>query len=328
MRWDRNVSDDGWSGDVGVWRDTNLEEIRARLASGFDPGRRLFWLRSTPLHQAAQEGATQVIELLLAAGAEVDPADRYGATPLWEAVRHGQEDAVRTLLDAGADPWRPCIAGRSPGVQALFTELADMFAGLPGAPHIGHRLRDLQETVDEMMFSYEDYAEGFCLAFVGGVSEEEVVRRLGSSPGLCPPVAAGALREAELARGGEVLRVACPPGGGVVLAQSDGSLPVRDGVARMVTAGGGVLAGAFPDCGSSVDIWRDGFNVGRPSVYDQLSDDSPLELWMCHFGDCGAHPSTSAERILALMTLLTGVYVTEEWLWSAPMRLVPVASAA
>lgn len=111
------VSDNEWVGGAGAWSDTNLAEIQERLADGFDPGQRLFWLRSTPLHQAAQEGAVKVIELLLASGAEVDPADSYGATPLWEAVRHGQDDAVRLLLAAGADPWRPCIAGRSPAFR-------------------------------------------------------------------------------------------------------------------------------------------------------------------------------------------------------------------
>ncbi|ACZ86815.1 ankyrin repeat domain-containing protein [Streptosporangium roseum] len=318
------VSDNEWVGGAGAWSDTNLAEIQERLADGFDPGQRLFWLRSTPLHQAAQEGAVKVIELLLASGAEVDPADSYGATPLWEAVRHGQDDAVRLLLAAGADPWRPCIAGRSPGLQALFTELADLFAHLPGAPRVSPRLRELQETVDEMMFSYEDYNEGFCIAFVGEVAEDEVIRRLGADPGLCPPVEAGALWEAEHASPAELLRVASPPGGGVVLIQTEGVLPVHDGVARRVTTGGGVLAGAFPLAGTSVDIWRDGFSIARPSVHEQLSDDSLFELWMCRFGDCGAHPSVSMERILALMTLLTATYVTEEWLWSAPMRLVPV----
>ncbi|GAA4226009.1 hypothetical protein GCM10023075_25210 [Streptosporangium album] len=318
------MSDDEWVGDRDAWSDTNLAEIRERLADGFDPGQRLFWLRSTPLHQAAQEGAVRVIELLLASGAEVDPADSYGATPLWEAVRHGQDDAVRLLLAAGADPWRPCIAGRSPGVQALFTELADLFAHLPGAPRISSRLRELQDTVDDMMFSYEDYSEGFCIAFVGGVAEDEVIRRLGALPELCPPMEADALREAEQASPVELLRVASPPGGGVVLFQTEGVLPVRDAVARRVTMGGGILVGALPLAGTSVDIWRDGFTIARPSVYDQLSDDSLLELWMCRFGDCGAHPSTSVERILALMTLLTATYITEEWLWSAPVRLVPV----
>lgn len=318
------MGEDEWAEDVDAWRDTNLAQIRHRLANGFDPGRRLPWLRTTPLHRAAQEGATQVIELLLASGAEVDPVDADGATPLWEAVRHGWDDAVRTLLAAGADPWRPCIAGRSPGAQALFTEMAGLFAHLPGAPSVSPRFRELQETVDAMMFSYEDYSEELCVAFVGEVAEDEVIRRLGAEPESCPPMETGELWGAEQSSPVEVLRVASPPGGGVVLFQSGGILPVRDGVGRAVTSGGGVLAGAFPSTSPSVDIWRDGIPAGRPSVHEQLSDDSMLELWMCRFGDCGAHPSTATERTLGLMTLLTSTYITEEWLWSAPMRLVPV----
>ncbi|MEV7011461.1 ankyrin repeat domain-containing protein [Streptosporangium sp. NPDC051022] len=318
------MGDTEWGEIVGVWRDTNLAEIRERLAHGFDPGQRLPWLRSTPLHQAAQEGAVRVLELLLACGAQVDLVDGDGVTPLWEAVRHGQDDAVRLLLAAGADPWRPCVAGRSPGFQALFTDLADLFAHLPGAPRIGSRLREIQDTVDEMMFSYESYHEEFCVAFVGGVAEEEVVRRLGAVPEHCPPIRAEALWEAEHTSPIEALRVASPPGGGVVLFQAEGILPVHDVVARLVTTGGGTLAGGFPLTGVSVDIWRNGLSVARPSVYDQLRDNSPFELWMCRFGDRGAHPSTPAERILALMTLLTATYITEEWLWSAPARVVPV----
>ncbi|GAA2873773.1 hypothetical protein GCM10010517_34350 [Streptosporangium fragile] len=318
------VGDNEWVEDVDAWRDSNLTEIRELLAGGFDPGRMLPWLRSTPLHQAAQEGAVQVIKLLLAAGAEVDAVDADGATPLWEAVRHGRDEAVKLLLAAGADPWRPCIAGRSPGVQALFTDMADLFVDLPGAPRISPRLRELQDTIDAMMFSYEDYNEGLCVAFVGGVPEEEVVRRLGAAPELCPPLEAVELWEAERDARMEVLRVGTPPGGGVVLFQTDGILPVHDGVGRMVTSGGGVLAGAFPFASPSVDIWRDGVAIARPSVHEQLTDGSMVELWMCRFGDCGAHPSTATERALALMTLLTSTYITEEWLWSAPMRLVPV----
>ncbi|GAA0832361.1 ankyrin repeat domain-containing protein [Streptosporangium amethystogenes subsp. fukuiense] len=318
------MSDNEWAEDVDAWRDTNLARIRRRLASGFDPGQWLPWLRTTPLHRAAQEGAVQVMELLLASGAEVDPVDADGATPLWEAVRHGWDDAVRVLLAAGADPWRPCIAGRSPGSQALFTELADLFDQLPGAPTVSPRLRELQDTVDAMMFSYEDYNEGLCVAFVGEVTEDEVIRRLGAAPESCPPLSTGELWSAERASPVEVLRVASPPGGGVVLFQSDGILPVHDGVGRAVTSGGGVLAGAFPFASASVDIWRDGLPAGRPSVHEQLSDSSMVELWMCRFGDCGAHPSTATERTLGLMTLLTSTYITEEWLWSAPMRLVPV----
>ena len=102
------MGDDEWAEDIGAWRDSNLAQIRERLADGLDPGRCLPWLRSTPLHQAAQEGAVQVIELLLASGAAVDAVDGDGATPLWEAVRHGQDDAVRAL-----SPRAPTPGGRA-----------------------------------------------------------------------------------------------------------------------------------------------------------------------------------------------------------------------
>ncbi|MDC1295782.1 ankyrin repeat domain-containing protein [Myxococcota bacterium] len=61
----------------------------------------------TPLVLAAQMGHTNLIELLISHGAEVDllngyPPNRQAA--LLNAVWFGRVDAVKTLLDAGADP--------------------------------------------------------------------------------------------------------------------------------------------------------------------------------------------------------------------------------
>jgi ankyrin repeat protein len=47
---------------------------------------------------------TRRLAQLLAAGANVNQADRYGTTPLMQAVRtHGAESAVRLLIRAGAN---------------------------------------------------------------------------------------------------------------------------------------------------------------------------------------------------------------------------------
>jgi ankyrin repeat protein len=56
----------------------------------------------TPLHDAAAEGRTAVIKLLLSRGALVNARDRDRATPLYWAAIRGQAEAVRMLVRAGA----------------------------------------------------------------------------------------------------------------------------------------------------------------------------------------------------------------------------------
>ncbi|MFC7642629.1 ankyrin repeat domain-containing protein [Streptosporangium lutulentum] len=317
------VGDDEWAEDIGAWRDSNLAQIRERLADGLDPGQLLPWLRSTPLHQAAQEGAVQVIELLLDSGAAVDPIDGDGATPLWEAVRHGQDAAVQALLDAGADPWRPCIAGRSPGVQAMFTELADLFVHLPGAPRVSPRLRELQDTVDEMMFSYETYNEDLCVAFVGGVDEDEIIRRLGAAPELCPPVDPTELWKAEQSSPSRSCGSPARRGRGRALPERRHPAGARrrrpDGHHRRRDPGRGVPVRQSLGRHLAGRLRRRAALGSRAAQRQQ-----PVRGVDVPFRRPRRAPSTAIERALALMTLLTATYITEEWLWSAPMRLVPV----
>ena len=56
------------------------------------------------LHRAAESGSVAVLEVLFAAGADVEAVDRVGNTPLSRAAIFGRADAVSVLLEAGADP--------------------------------------------------------------------------------------------------------------------------------------------------------------------------------------------------------------------------------
>ena len=58
---------------------------------------------STALHWAAQRGAVEIVGVLLAAGAKVDVATRYGVTPLGLASTRGSAAIIERLLNAGAD---------------------------------------------------------------------------------------------------------------------------------------------------------------------------------------------------------------------------------
>ena len=88
---------------------TTPERAKAWLAQGASPNARGPQDAATALDHCQgtltdpNPGAADMIELLLAAGAEPDAADDNGNTPLSRAVRFGSLRAVKALIDAGAD---------------------------------------------------------------------------------------------------------------------------------------------------------------------------------------------------------------------------------
>lgn len=78
---------------------TNVETI---LQNKPDPVNCRDLRRWTPLHHAAFNGQTQMIQILLAHGAAVDATDKDGATPLHAAATAGNPEAIEALLQGGA----------------------------------------------------------------------------------------------------------------------------------------------------------------------------------------------------------------------------------
>ena len=81
---------------------------------------------NTPLHEAAEYGHTEMIELLHKLGAEVNAGDNDGDTPLHEAARYGDTETAKRLGELGADPearnnkgQTPLDVARSEEVKAL-----------------------------------------------------------------------------------------------------------------------------------------------------------------------------------------------------------------
>lgn len=62
---------------------------------------------ATALHRATEHGHAAVVVALIAAGADVDAANRYIRTPLHLAAARGDAETVDALLAAGADPRHP-----------------------------------------------------------------------------------------------------------------------------------------------------------------------------------------------------------------------------
>ena len=57
----------------------------------------------TPLHMAAMEGRTDIVEFLVTAAVPVDARTRFGDTPLFDAALRGHVATVAALIGAGAD---------------------------------------------------------------------------------------------------------------------------------------------------------------------------------------------------------------------------------
>jgi ankyrin repeat protein len=85
-----------------------------------------------PLHSAAASDQTETCRLLLDAGASVDACQQGGFTALHAAAGHGNDQLVELLLAHGADASRPADKGelaadlaRAAGHAALANRLAD-----------------------------------------------------------------------------------------------------------------------------------------------------------------------------------------------------------
>ena len=84
-------------------RKGNINAVKQHLAAGalVNAKNESGW---TPLHQAAWGGHTEVAELLIANGADVNTmTDGYRWTPLHEAARSGRKVIAKLLINKGAD---------------------------------------------------------------------------------------------------------------------------------------------------------------------------------------------------------------------------------
>ena len=166
-----------WDGVV-LWRGGDVAEVRERLERGADPYGRY---GSRPMLHAAAECASPEVVAALAAAA-YDPDELFeGQTALWRAVYAGKHHIVGVLVAAGADPWRPMMAGWSPGRLSLagpapFPDPPVGVALTPAETETVAVARDLNAALTGLYF------EGTGLLCVAGIDAAEATRRLRGTP--------------------------------------------------------------------------------------------------------------------------------------------------
>jgi ankyrin repeat protein len=104
----------------------NIEAVKQHLAAGVDVNASNFagW---TPLHRAANKGHTEIMQLLIANGADVNAKhDAFETTPLHDAARNGHKEVAELLIATSADVNAKDQWGRTPLHRVETKEIAEL----------------------------------------------------------------------------------------------------------------------------------------------------------------------------------------------------------
>ncbi|MFD3732265.1 ankyrin repeat domain-containing protein [Streptomyces sp. NPDC058632] len=311
------------------WGDADL--IRARLAGGAPVAATVGQLGTTPLHLAAEWGTTEAVTALLThevaeneneatdkdAYGVVDARDHSEHTPLWYAAQNVDEGTVRALIDAGADVWTPQSGPWSPGRLLSTTSLAPLVRDLPGAVELPAEEAAAQQRADALIAAFGEerlWTEGLGICFVRGLSEDEVIRRLGADPARCPREA---LDDApfdpadydESLRYVGVLGVDGAPGG-CAIAQ-DGYMPSDNAVLKAISAGTAAYGVYFnPKGGTFGTLARDGEVVESEEIGLGPHASDPAAFWTFRFWQRG-HAFPHGADIMAYACAAAGLSIDD-----------------
>jgi ankyrin repeat protein len=107
----------------------NIEAVKQHLAAGTDVDVKGGWLGGTPLHYAARDSHKEIIELLIAKGADLNAKGSIGQTSLHDATERGHKETAELLIATGADVNAKDMYGETPLHFAIIynkTNIADL----------------------------------------------------------------------------------------------------------------------------------------------------------------------------------------------------------
>lgn len=78
---------------------------------------------ASPIHDAALTGDVELMEILIANGADVDERDVHGYTPLHLAIQEGYTDMAKTLIANGADVNARAVSNGGNEVTPLYLSI-------------------------------------------------------------------------------------------------------------------------------------------------------------------------------------------------------------
>ena len=131
-----------------------------------------------PLSYAAAYGQTEIVKLLLDAGADPNAEELpgYGTYPLFVAALHNHLEVARLLLDAGANPnaWVDS-SGNAMGwaLDGGFEEMADLIASYGGTAWAGYYAYHLNFPVTAEILKLDPSQANRCISTLDQDSPEE-----------------------------------------------------------------------------------------------------------------------------------------------------------
>jgi ankyrin repeat protein len=78
---------------------------------------------AAPIHEAAVNGDVELLEILIANGADVDVRDVNGYTPLHLAIHEGNTEVAKVLINNGADVNARTIGDNGNGLSPLYLSI-------------------------------------------------------------------------------------------------------------------------------------------------------------------------------------------------------------
>ncbi|WP_307813811.1 DUF6461 domain-containing protein [Streptomyces sp. N35] len=193
--------------------------------------------------------------------------------------------------------WTPQLDLWSPGRLLLTTPLASLVAQLPDAQPLSADEAAAFRMADELIAAFGDqemWTEGLGIAFVQGLDEDEVIRRLGADPAECPRTNRehapfDPMDFEESLRHVGVTSVPGSPGGCVIT--QDGYMPSDNDVLKAVTPGTCAYGIYYnPKGGTFGSLARDGETVAHEEIGLSPFEGDPPAFWHFRFWQSGAFP--------------------------------------